>query len=188
MSKSHEPKTTEEARRAIRLFCDKCDLIRGYSLWAFSEFSIKGRFSPDEPDTPISYTGPSSEQIDAVLLHVRFFLNRNEGSHIGYIPACLSILSVNQEDRELISVILEQKNQWSRAPSGFDGIDNSKLFSILIYGSRIHANESDFVDDYAEFMRFEMFKEMELFHLASAVGCFMSFMFSICEVLKKYRD
>ena len=183
----YEPKTKEEAQRAVNLFCNKCDLIRGYSLWSYKTISIKGRISVNEAESESSYEGPSSEQIDAVLLHIRFFINRNEGSHIGYLPKIISLIDVDADDRNRINEILNKKKHWSASLSGLEGLTNSELFNILIFGARIHANEKDHVDDYAEFMRFDLFRTAELFHLSSIVNSYMVFMWAIQAVLQKYK-
>lgn len=163
------PKTKEDAEIALKLFCRKYELIKTYSFFNNPNLRISHKSKIEDGYINTTYEGPSSEQIDAVLLNFRFFLNRNEHTAVDYLKDCFDLIGIRDDIRKELDAVFKERQLWRKRHSNINGLPNSELFGILIYGDRVHANEEKRVLSYNELMKYDLIKSAELFFLSKII-------------------
>lgn len=181
---SYEPKTKEDAERALKLFCAKFERISEYSFFKVEKIGVRHEHKIAQGYTELFYEGPTNEQIDAVLLHLRFFLGKNESSSIFHLKKCFDLVGAEESSKRKLEDVLKLREKWQGESSRICDLSNSELFAILIWGGRIHANSQKRIESYDELMRFELFKAEEEFHLSRTIFEFLKIIQILAELIK----
>ena len=146
------PKSTDEARKVLNRFSARLDRISGYSLLKIARVSLSVKIEGDAP-VKVERNHPTNEQIDAVLLNLRFFILGNEPTAFHRLEESYSLLPISAAIRTDIDAAFIHWNDWKNEPSIVGGNSNIQLFNTIIYGDIVHQNEKVPVDTYEEWSR-----------------------------------
>ena len=157
--------TIEDAKAALSLFNAKLERITGYSYFAARNLSFRSAWSADTNKTELFRDTPTDEQIDAVLLHLRFFFIGNENTTVYRIWEAYQILTPPAEIQARFDADRQRFNDWKEAPSGFDGKTNWVFLDIMIFAERAHRNDPHKIKVYDDWMRSPFAAEFSVFSL-----------------------
>jgi hypothetical protein len=161
--------TTVDAKSNLRGFNSKFERMVSYSFFRHTKFSI--RISAGDTDDAMTtvFDIPSDEQIDAVLLHLRFFVVTNEATSYFKIPQSYQALSLPAAISTEFDKAYDRWTKWRAAPSRIGGHSNSEFFAHMIYGERVHRNQKNHCDIYDEWMQTFLIKDFAVFGLCEAI-------------------
>ncbi len=146
--------TTEIALDALRTFNRKWDKIASYSFLSTPTY-IKHRHqmigSGGESYVDSNY--PSEEQIDAVILNLRFFTQTNEPCSHHKISMAYSTLNIDASIVEGFASALNDFKVWWQSPCGYQGMTNCRLFNVFVHGDAAHRNDLEKVKTRDELAR-----------------------------------
>lgn len=142
--------TPEQAETVLHLFNSKMDRICSYSFFRH-RIKYAGSWTIGEP-LQITVDCASDEQIDAVLLHLRFFMAINENSSWHNIKKAYGKLSPTAEIQTEFDKAFQAWMDWRNRPSKIGGANNAVVMGAMMYGERVHRNDSQWIQIYDEWM------------------------------------
>jgi len=161
--------TTIEAKAVLATFNRKFERMTSYSFFQHRKFSMRHHFANTTKIATTERDIPSDEQIDAVLLHLRFFVVKNEATSYFKIPAAYQALSLAPEIQTKFQAAYDKWTAWRSAPSRIGGYSNTEFFAHMIYGDRVHRNQKDHCDIYDEWMSHFLIKDFSVLGLCEAI-------------------
>jgi len=170
MAQNSLPTTPAEAKEVLRVFNVKFDKMISYSFYQHPSFEFNLRTDNRSMQTTVTVDVPTDEQIDAVLLHLRFFFATNEATAHKHIKKSYDLLTTLPIDLAgKFQIAYDNWTNWLAAPSRIGGYTNERFFSIMVYGERIHRNTKATCDVYDEWMRDLLLRDYAIVELCRAI-------------------
>ncbi|MDO8542845.1 MAG: hypothetical protein Q7S40_20580 [Opitutaceae bacterium] len=163
------PTTPAEAKAVLSVFNSKFERIIAYSFYKHPQFSYRATFDNVARTATTTTDIPTDEQIDAVLLQLRFFFVTNETTSFRYLVHSYTMLSLPADMMARCQAALDKWTAWRNAPARIGGYKNEKFFSIMVYGERIHRNQKDNCDVYDELMGQLLIKDFAMVELCRGI-------------------
>jgi len=174
------PANKDQAVAALKLFNLKYDRIIGYSFFSRpSTVSFRASSNLVTNKTTITTETPSEEQLDAVLLHLRFFQMRNEHSSFHHLPTAFALLSPTAETQKMFNDGFGRWMEWRELPSGIKSTSNREFLAIMLFGERVHRNEPSFYKIYDEWMENELISDLSMVFLCGKLDDMIRILWTI---------
>lgn len=123
---------------------------------------------------------PTDEQIDATLLHFRFFLTRCELISYQSLPNVYRVLALPQEIQKECDSALSGWATWRESKSNlFTDKTNAETINVLFFGERAHRNNPDVCFAYDEYIKQSESKTMCRAELLCLLGDFFTQLLSV---------
>lgn len=130
---------------ALRRFNARVERIRGFSISELLEqgllkTAVQVALGEDGPTT----IHPSTEQIDAFVNNLRFFIQNNEATSFQRISQSYLALGLPADLKQQFDTCETRLNGWldSKSPLGFGGtaLTNGRILEVFVYGEIAHSN------------------------------------------------
>ena len=146
-----------EANATLLTFNEKFMKMVSYSF--FQKKNIGFQMTADQQGVSTKADVPTDEQVDAVLLTLRFFFVNNEGTGFVNIPKAYRALSLPDDLQSKFHLAYDKWKHWRSESSPMGGYTNAKFFEIMAYGSPIHRNDEAFYVVYDGWKNHFFFKD-----------------------------
>lgn len=181
----NKPITVDRAREGLWLFRHKVEVVRKRSFWSHRKVNagVKFQQTPEGMKFENRYTGPSEEEIDALLLHFRFFLLVGEDSAIIHIPKWLRECDAPDEKITQVQALLDSYAKLMAESSHVAELSNERLLDVLIYGGRAHSNDEENVGMYRRLIQSPFIQAAEGLLLCTLIDGIFRHVLAIDSVL-----
>jgi len=131
----------------LKLFNEKVTHLQGLSITKYLKSQQVGalvEFQKGKGWDSI-FIGPESEQIDAFVLTMRFFIQNNETTSIGNMRERYVSLPISGSTRKHVLSIISELNEFLDGKTNISidesgPLTNRQVMELFVWGSRAHAN------------------------------------------------
>ena len=166
----------KDAIRTLRLFNEKADKLLDLRFTSALKDNVEvTRTYPGPNDYTVVRTGPGSEEIEAFVLTLRFFLQNNEPISIANVAALYENLDVAADLKASVSETRAKLNEFLDGGAvtfwHVEKLTRRRIMDVFLYGGLAHAQrqKKDIFDQWAADARLYPEIEAEFIFICSAV-------------------
>jgi hypothetical protein len=132
-----------DALRTLRLFNEKAEKLLGLRFTAALKKNVHVTHTYSATDYTVSRTGPGSEEIEAFVLTLRFFVQNNEPISVANVARLYEDLDVSDDLKMAVRQTRTKLNDFLDATAGThwhaEKLTRRRILDVFLYGGLAHA-------------------------------------------------